>query len=163
MTEHVGLLHNMSAPPKSIVKYDGLRGIGTDGSDASSPGSHPLPLHGVAVRFFLPEGLAQASAPRILLQLGRHAGSRPEKTLARLIDERAAALPLPDGCAAIPPRVEHRMLWWDPLSALAVLAKCSAHVWLRAKTPSLAGAIARREVSLLIPPAFATRLPKEIQ
>jgi hypothetical protein len=80
-----------------------------------------------------------------------------------LIDERAAALPLPDGCAAIPPRVEHRILWWDPLSALAVLAKCSAHVWLRAKTPSLAAAIARREVSLLIPPAFAARLPKEIR
>ena len=113
---------------------------------------HPRPSSSTVV--------LEASAPRILLWLGQDAGSRPEETLAHLIDERAAALPLPGGCAAIPPRLEHRILWWDPLSALAVLAKCSAHVWLRAKTPSLAAAIARREVSLLIPPAFAAGLPK---
>ena len=79
MTEHGALLHNMSAPPKTVVKYGGLRDIGIAGSGAFSPGPHPLPLPGVAVRFFLPEGLAQASAPRILLRLGQDAGSGPRR------------------------------------------------------------------------------------
>jgi hypothetical protein len=161
MREYGALLHNMSAPPKTVVKYGGLCDIASRESGTFPPGQHPLPLPGVAVRFSLPVDLAQASASCILLRLSQDPGTAPDKTLARLIDERAAALPMPDGCAAIPVRPEHRILWPDPLSALAVLAKCSAHVWLRVKTPSLAAAIARPDVSLLIPPAFAARLPKE--
>jgi hypothetical protein len=161
MTEHGALLHNMGAPPKTVVKYAGLRDITIPGSGTFPPGLHPLPLPGVAVRFSLPAGLAGASASCILLRLGQDPGSAPEEMLAHLIDERAAALPLPDGCAAIAPRFQHRILWRDLLSVLAVLTKCSAHVWLRAKAPSLIAGIARRDVSLLIPPAFVARLPKE--
>ena len=51
MTEHGGLLHNMSAPPKTVVTYGGLRGAR---SRAFPQGLHSLPLPGVAVRFFLP-------------------------------------------------------------------------------------------------------------
>ena len=57
--------------------------------------------------------------------------------------------------------VEHRILWADPLSALAILAKCSDSIWLRAKTPSLSAALGPARGLAARPARFRRRLPKE--
>ena len=41
-----------------------------------------------------------------------------------------------------------------PLTALAILSKCTDTVWLRDKQPSLTGSFERGAVSLLVPPGF---------
>jgi hypothetical protein len=55
---------------------------------------------------------------------------------------------------------DHRMIWPDALSALAILSKCSDSIWLRAKRPLLTAALVRRRATLLIPPHFANQLPE---
>jgi homoserine dehydrogenase len=85
----------------------------------------------------------------------------PTAHLRALINARADALPLPDGCAVIPAEKTHTVLWDDPLSALAILCKCADTVWLRSKNPSLLAIQQRSAVSLLVPPTFASRLPEK--
>ncbi len=55
------LLHNMSAPPKSVVKYSGLSGlttaIDTSGPQGSAPTFKKLSTFGVPVRVMLMPGL----------------------------------------------------------------------------------------------------------
>ena len=55
---------------------------------------------------------------------------------------------------------EHPILWGDTLSALAVLCKCSDSIWLRDKTTALSIGLEHTQVTLLVPPLFASRLPK---
>lgn len=164
MGEHGRLLHNMSAPPKSVVKYAGLTGyapvLRRGRPDVSWPSFEAVGVFGTPVRFVLPACLAENSPARILQHLGVAAQPDPERQLAALLDARANELPLPDGCAVIPSTAEQRVLWPDALSALAILAKCSSSVWLRAKRPAFNAALARREATLLVPPLFAQRLPK---
>ena len=159
------LLHNMSAPPKSVVKYSGLadlagtRSRGNSGvKDVRFKGSG---IFGTPVRFALAQELAGASAAGILRHLGIDAQADAEQQLCELIDARANELPLPEGCAVIAALKSHRMIWADALSALAILAKCSDSIWLRAKSPALKAALTRTQVTLLVPPLFASRLPKE--
>ena len=152
--ENRALLHNMSAPPKTVVIYHGL-GACPDG--ASGGRNRRSALFGTTLRFCLPRALRPAPKA-ILRELGCEPGVRPGATLSRLVDERAGALPLPDGCAVLPSSPEDPVLWPDLLTALAILTKCSASVWLRSKTPSLQAAFSRREVSLLVPAAFAAGL-----
>ena len=83
-----------------------------------------------------------------------------KRQLAALINTRAKELPLPDGCIVIPALACHPILWADTLSALSILAKCSDSIWLRDKTPALNAAIQHKQVTLLVPPMFASRLPK---
>ncbi len=164
-TEHGILLHNMSAPPKSVVKYSGLAELGTPsgpgGSSVCGVRFKEAGIFGTPVRFVLPPGFEGKSPGEILRRLGIDGESDPERRLAAMIDARADELPLPDGCAVIPVADAHRLLWPDALSALAVLAKCSDSVWLRAKTPALSAALMRRRATLLVPPIFASRLPGE--
>jgi hypothetical protein len=165
MHDSGALLHNMSAPPKSVVKYSGLTDLATHrgprASRATGIGSRGNGVFGTPVRFALPASLAGKSSAAVLGHLGVDAEADPELQLCALIDVRANELPLPDGCAVITALKEHRLIWADALSALAILAKCSESVWLRAKTPSLNAARARTQVTLLVPPLFADRLPKE--
>ena len=173
MRESAQLLHNMSAPPKSVVRYQGLsslaRPAGTQNSILRDGG------FGATVRFTLPPdwiGLEPAALLARLRQAQPGVGPAKRRTTARktgpedpaqqlaaLINQRAQDLTLPDGCAVIASLPTHPVLWPDPLAALAVLAKCTGTVWLRSKTPSLVVAVRQASVSLLVPPAFVPQLP----
>ena len=173
MRESAQLLHNMSAPPKSVVRYQGLsslaRPAGTQNNILQEGG------FGAAVRFTLPPdwiGLEPAALLTRLQQAppgegpparrvtARKTGAAdPAQQLAALINQRAQDLTLPDGCAVIASLPTHPVLWPDPLAALAVLAKCTGTVWLRSKTPSMVVAVRQASVSLLVPPAFVPQLP----
>lgn len=164
MREFGTLLHNMSAPPRTMVKYSGLAEFATPRVPAVRVGAlqrfQCTGVFGTPVRFALDRELPWKSVEEVLERLGVDAGPDPEQQLAALVNARADALPLPDGCAVIPAKAEHRVLWPDTLSALAILAKCSSSIWLRAKSPALNAALARRQATLLVPPVFARRLPK---
>lgn len=166
MTDNSALSHNMSAPPRSVVRYEGL-GFSFQQEGRTKRADHvsnPSPkLFGMAVRFVLPVALSREEPAGLLEHLGINSSGNPEQKLSELIDRRAEELPLPDGCVVIPVEPHHQPIWSDTLSALAVLAKCSAAVWLRAKTPSVRSALDRQRVSLLVPPEFAAKLPKEEQ
>jgi hypothetical protein len=163
VTERCGLLHNMSAPPKTVVKYAGLAELTRGASQGAGRGGLALGhagTFGVPVLFEL-EHSFRSKTPRTVLQaLGEPPTANPAARLEALLDARAAELPLPDGCVVIDPDEGHAALWRDPLTVLAVLSKCSHAVWLRAKQPSLTAALARRTVALLVPPAFAGHLPE---
>ncbi len=154
--EPASLLHNMSAPPKSVIAYAGL------GQTADDPATGTGASH-AAIRFSLGNLVMARSAAGLLRHLGLVPGPNPGAELERLIDARAAVLPLPSGCAVLPGRAapDARVIWPDLLSSLAVLAKCSDNVWLRAKTPSITAALARRHVTLLVPAGLRDRLPPE--
>ena len=161
MNDHGALLHNMSAPPRSVVKYAGLSDLsGSRPGEAGTASSRAPEVFGTLVRFVLLDDLSRKGPPGLLRHLGTRVGAEPERQLCALIDQRAEELPLPDGCVVVPVEPDHQMIWSDTLSVLAILAKCSATVWLRAKTPSVRSALARQRVSLLVPPAFAVKLPK---
>lgn len=175
MNDHPALLHNMSAPPKSVVRYEGLSdfvlhrppggsGVSSVGYKPRTPGGTPRQF-GTAVRFSLPPEFAALSAEALLAMLGAGATQPAERDptshLCALINARADALPLPDGCAVIPAEKKHPVLWDDPLSALAILCKCADTVWLRSKNPSLLAIQQRSVISLLVPPTFASRLTEK--
>jgi len=162
MSDREDVLHNMSVPPRSTIHYRGLdhlvthRGFpGGDlrklGYDAASP-SQPT-LFVVA----LEEAVSTDDPVRLLGLLGVTPEPDASAQLTGLIEARARDLPLPDACAlaSIPPAdvVARR----DLLTTLAVLTKCSARVWLRAKQPALASAFHRRAAALLVPTNWAER------
>ena len=159
MTEATQLLHNMSTPPKSVVKYNGLQkcaeandihGTGGGWLAASNDGAF-----GSFITFRLPQNLRQCGAKTILDRLGLKSGSEPEKTLLDLIEARAKELVLPDACVVIPTKIDRPCPWSDPLAILAVITKSSASIWLRSKTPRLSALRKTPAISLLVPPAFA--------
>lgn len=169
------LLHNMSAPPTTTVRYAGL---GTQAESSASVSkvstskkSSAKPINprafGVAVHFAIEQSMTSTTAIGILRRLKTKPGSNADATLAALIETRAAEFPLPDGCLLMPrhsielPASTVCTLWPDLLSTLAVLSKCSDHVWLRAKSPSLSAALTRRSATLFVPPQLAHLLPLE--
>ena len=161
------VLHNMSAPPKSVMKYEGLSGLATSlgpgGSGVTSMKYRPGRHYGKAVRVALPAVLQGASILDVLSALGEIDEGKglpftPERRLATLINRRASELPLPDGCAVIKAHPKHCVIWDDPLTVLAILSKSTETVWLRSKSPAIKSALQRDAISLLIPPAFIDRL-----
>ena len=188
MREALGLLHNMSAPPKSVLRYEGLAGLasqsGPGGSGVTQLRYTAKELFGTPVRFAFDLAWTKLSAVEILnylqvevvtsLPANSQAGVEPSaerlealntaraqaatRQLNALINQRAQAMPLPEGCAVIVPRPEHAVLFADLLSTLAIFSKCTESVWLRSKTPSLIAARSYKEVSLLIPPNFCEQL-----
>jgi hypothetical protein len=167
---HVGdpapsLAHNMSVPPKTVVRYQGLDSlcgyIGFGGSGVGMLKYSSAGPHGFKVRFRLPPDFEVGDAARIWAALGHGAVPDPDAALVALIEDRARDLPLPDACA-VTPRTGRRMPFaGDVLAALAILTKCSARVWLRSKTPNLTTLHGRRDVTLLIPPTYRDRLVPE--
>ena len=161
------LLHNMSAPPKTVVKYAGLEGL----AKQSGPGgsgvtglkySNPV-VNGLAIRFVLPTEFIGQDPEKILrlLKIDRSDQfSTAESQLVALINHRADELPLPEGCAVMAVNDSHGVIWPDALSALAILTKCTDSIWLRSKTPSLASIKGKPSLSLLVPPLFTNHLPK---
>lgn len=163
-----GLLHNMSAPPKSVVRYSGLSGLaqqsGPGGSGVTALRYSNAGQHGSCVRFELAAHLNLDSPIEILASLGLAQVSTTAASAARqlvqLINQRADELPLPEGCAVVKSLQSHETFWPDSLAALAVLTKCTDTVWLRAKTPTLSRLVGSRCVSLLIPPGFIDEVRK---
>ena len=190
MREAHGLLHNMSAPPKSVLRYEGLAGLasqsGPGGSGVTQLRYTAKEFFGTPVRFAFDLAWTKLSAIEILnylqvevmstLPANSQAGEEPSveklkalstaraqaatRQLNALINQRAQALPLPEGCAVIVPRPKHAVLFADLLSTLAVFSKCTESIWLRSKTPSLIAARGYQEVSLLIPPNFYEKLSR---
>lgn len=156
-----GLLHNMSAPPKSVVQYGGLMALKKELAGHDRPGLQMKVSRAVALRFELPADLKARSASGLLRHLGVEPKREAAAQLDALIDARARELPLPPGCAVVASQPSHQVIWQDTLSVLAVLAKCSDTLWLRDKNPSLTSALARSCVSLLVPARFVSHLPKD--
>ena len=158
------LLHNMSAPPKTTVTWQGLSGL-MGQPDPGGPGVCNLRYapgggtHGLALSFALPEEVTAVSAASLLERLRQPAGASAEKTLLAHIEARAAVMPLPDGCVVVQKMPGAATPWPDLLSVLTVLTKCSEAVWLRAKKPLLTSLSRRRAATLLVPPMFAHRIP----
>ena len=160
MSESVSLLHNMSAAPKSVVNYSGLRRVRVRNRTKAEPGEE----FGIALAFRLPAYVRSMLAARLIEVIGEGRGEgSPESRLLRLIEDRARDLPIPDGAVVIPVRPDHRILWPDALAAIAVITKSSENVWLRGKTPRLSVLRNRREISLLIPPVFAKNFEEMTQ
>jgi hypothetical protein len=172
MSEAPPLLHNMSAPPKSVVRYAGLSGLakptGPGGAEGASVHYSCAQHLGNAVRFELPPMLLDVAAPlEILERLGfQHdevKDGTADKHLNRLINERANQLPLPEGCAVIEGLQAHPEFWDDPLATMAALTKSTDTVWLRGKSPTLSNLQRRRCISLLLPPGFMARIKETKQ
>lgn len=178
MSEHAALLHNMSVPPKSVVKYEGLSALGsTFGANnkntaANGPNTSPAAsvfgLFGKPIGFSLDTRFRGLPVSKVLLQMGLvndlETGAiteqEAERQLIDCINRRADELPLPDGCAVLAAHSGHALIWQDSLTLLAVLSKCTDTVWLRSKTPLLYAALQGRAVSLLVPPSFVVQLPE---
>ena len=161
------LLHNMSAPPKTVVKYAGLEGLakqsGPGGSGVTGLKYTNPVVNGLPVRFVLPIGFIDQDPEKILrlLKIDRSDQfSTAESQLVDLINHRADELPLPEGCAVMAAHDSHGVIWPDALSALAILTKCTDSIWLRSKTPSIASVKGKPSLSLLVPPLFTNQLPK---
>ena len=164
MRDQTALLHNMSAPPKSVMKYSGLGDLATN-SGPSGTGITSLKFNnkgvfGRAVPFVLPGEIEDQSPADILRYLEVEPTRDPKRKLVTLINARANELTLPGACLVIPSHKSHKVIWKDALSVLAILAKCSDLIWLRTKEPSLKAALERRQVSLLVPPLFVRQLPR---
>ena len=94
------LLHNMSAPPKSVVRYSGLSGLaqqsGPGGSGVTSLRYSNAGQHGLCVRFELAAHLPLDNPTEILASLGlAHEGTSSDSAarhLVQLINRRAAEL-----------------------------------------------------------------------
>ena len=157
-----GLLHNMSVPPKTVVSYSGLAALvdaaGDGATEARRAGAGKLGIFGRPLRFALPKTVPTHDPALLLQALGVDPSVDPMRALEHLIEARARELPLPDACLVVRVDPTHPCRLPDVLSALAVLAKCSEHVWLREKRPNLSRLATRREVSLLLPPRFSDRL-----
>ncbi len=159
--EPAGWLHNMSAPPKSVVQYGGLSAMHHLPQAPVVAGLQASAMPPMALRFELASDCSTDSPSQLLRNLGITPKRAAQAQLNALIDARAAELPLPPGCAVIASQPVHRVIWSDLLSVLAVLAKCSDTLWLRDKSPSLSSALNRRRVSLLVPARFVLLLPKD--
>lgn len=159
MIEPAQLLHNMSAPPKSVVSYTGLLNAGRAAGPGGSSGSAAHDgAFGTFITFRLPEALRRRGPETILKHLGMAPGAAPGKTLLGLIEARAKELALPDACVITPSRHGYPCPWPDPLAALAIITKSSASIWLRSKTPRLSTIQKTSTISLLVPPVFADQM-----
>ena len=162
MIETTQLIHNMSAPPRSIVKYNGLSNeTGKVSGGAKEPSFSDDGVFESFIAFRMPANLRRCGARTILQRLGLEPGSVPEETLVALIEAQAREITLPDACVVVPTKASHPSPWTDPLTVLAIITKASANIWLRSKTPRLTVLRKTTVISLLAPPTFT--LPLEGQ
>ena len=159
MSDQANLLHNMSSPPRTVVRYGGLSGLETSGHPetpgVTGNGCTHEGIFGCFVAFRLPKDMRKWTAAPMLEYLEIEVGVNAEKTLIGLIEHRAKELPLPGGCVVKPSEKSHPCPWPDMMTALTIITKSSANVWLRSKTPALSRIRKHRSVSLLLPPAVA--------
>ncbi len=133
------LLHNMSAPSKSVINHTG----------------RPC---GRRLRFRLSASSTSNDLLSDLLHVmgGQSTGlteAEIRRRLAACIDQHARGLALPPAAAVAPER-EHGTtpkVCRDQRDAITVLAKSSEHVYLRDKAPILERLIPGRQVVLILP------------
>ena len=159
------MLHNMSAPPRTTIRYEGLSGnvtgAGPGGSGVCSRGYQGTPLRGCIVQLQLPDSWDCSDPLALLTALGVAPLGDVQSQLLALVIATACDLPLPDICVVLPVDKTTVQRWGTPLVALTVLSQCSDVMWLRAKRPVFAQAIARRQVRLLIPQPWSDVLTNE--
>ncbi|NBP39558.1 MAG: hypothetical protein EBS73_13550 [Betaproteobacteria bacterium] len=164
--DFAALAHNMSAPPKSVIKYEGLSGLvkrnlpgGTGVTSVGYKNSYPV---GTPMRFSIPQSLLRASPEELLVALegdGRHGDSESTlDELTRRIAKHARAIPLPEGCAVIPTQAAFPSPLPGLLDALVVITQSTNSVWLKSKSPLLSRLHTTQSVSLLIPDRYANAL-----
>lgn len=162
MNESAPLLHNMSVPPRSTIQYNGLQDLlvhkGFGGSGVGSIAYAPPASHALIFPVCLPVSIQSADPIDLLRALDAVVQDDPLAQLHGLIERRARDLPLPDACALKTLAPADALPTHDLLTALAILTKCSGRVWLRAKGPSLAAALERRQAFLLVPSPWSERL-----
>jgi hypothetical protein len=151
------LLHNSGGAPRTVIRYSGLA-TSKNGPEVASARPQAPVFFGETLNAVLPASFKANAAVGILRLLGVKPLPDATAQLAELINVRAHELPLPDGCVVIRQVETPRFVWKSPLTALAVLSKCSDSIWLRDKIPMPHAALARRRVTLLVPPRFASRL-----
>ena len=156
------LLHNMSAPPKTVATFKGLSEL-ENATKAQKKFIPDFPYQpsgnlGMPLRFFLETQWEGCKEDQILKDLGHIPSKDPQRQLIALINARANELVLPVACVVAPFSKFHLCLWPGSLTALAILSKCSDLIWLRSKTPAIHAAIRRGHVSILIPPQWAKNL-----
>ena len=165
MRESPHVLHNMSAPPRTTIRYEGLSGnvtgAGPGGSGVCSRGYQGTPLRGCIVQLQLPDSWDCSDPLALLTALGVAPLGDVQSQLLALVIASARDLPLPDICVVLPVEKTTVQRWGTPLVALTVLSQCSDVMWLRAKRPVFAQAIARRQVRLLIPQPWSDVLTNE--
>jgi hypothetical protein len=133
------LLHNMSAPSKSVISHTG-----------QSTGSR--------MSFWLSSG----STPRDLLasiggDVGGLSANEVERELVTRINAHATTLPLPPAAAVASYGEEGQVkeACRDQLTIITVLAKSSNHVYLRDKEPILPVLRKGRGVVLILPTGWS--------
>ena len=168
MTEGSAIFQNMSAPPKTTIRYSGLVNLAREEdhvavSNSKTERNQNYTGLGRPVLFRLPRAMRTSDPKKLLATIAPDTVTKnPEQEILRLIDERAKQLPLPDGVAVVSSALYHEQIWDDALAALTVLTKSSGAVWLRSKTPRLSALSGRFQVSLLVPPtqsAESKRIP----
>ena len=131
------LLHNMSAPPGTVIRHKAV----------ATPGCMLL--------FQLPPGFRWTGPGALLRRLTGVQRRRPAQAaseLRRLLNEQAARLPLPPAALVARP-AEGAEAVEDLLTVCTVLAKSSDRVYLRDKEPNLERIAPERRVMLRLPPA----------
>lgn len=130
------LLHNMSAPPQTVIQHR-----------APSPSGFPMV-------FGLRCGFGNCSSPVILARLDgrpwRHGTEQAEAELRRRLDEHAARLAFPPA-VLVAPMAEAMDCADDLLTICTVLAKSSDRVYLRDKEPNLARIEPGHNIVLYLP------------
>ena len=78
MSDHANLLHNMSSPPRTVIKYGGLSGLeksrNTGGSDVANSACPHENIFGSFVAFRLPRDMRKWTAAPMLEYLGIEVG-----------------------------------------------------------------------------------------
>ena len=130
------LLHNMSAPPRMVIRHKAVAPAGS------------------TLLFRLPPGARNSGPSGLLARLTGRRWTRgnpaAEAELRRRVNEHAARLPLPPA-ALIADSADEAGLVNDLLAVYAVLAKSSDRVYLRDKEPNLSRITPGRRVVLRLP------------
>jgi len=148
------ILRNMSVPPGSIVRYEGLSG-------PTSAATRAATTTGRFVAFRAPQWPASLTLEGLFQMLHRPMPVDLESAVTAMIERRATELRLPDGALLVEHQADHHCPWPDLLSFLVATTKSSGRVWLRSKRPSLSRIAGSRSLSMFIPPLFVDSIFEE--
>ena len=130
------LLHNMSAPPRTVIRH---KATGPTGS---------------TLLFQLPAGVGSGEPGGLLAHLTgmqwTHSDAEAEAELRRQVNEYAERLPFPPA-VLVSGKADGAETVDDLLVVCAVLAKSSDRIYLRDKEPNLARIRPGRKVVLRLP------------
>ena len=107
MTEGSAIYQNMSAPPKTTIRYSGLVNLDREEDHVAVSNSKTESNRNYIglsrpVLFRLPQAVRTTNPRKLLATIAPDTVTKnPEQEILRLIDERAKQLPLPDGVAVV--------------------------------------------------------------